>query len=323
VVDLLRRFGAQDSFQMTLPLPPFLKSGDCIGIAATARWVSREQLQPAIDVFTGWGLRVKVADQVFTQEFQLAGTAESRCGGLQQMLDDPEVNAVIIARGGYGTVQLIDQLRLDALMRQPKWIAGYSDITVLHGHLNSRGFATIHSTMPISFPDATELAIEELRRCLFGEQLSFTSLLPYEGPSVTGRLVGGNLSVLYSIAGSDSWKFDEPLIVFLEDVDEMLYHVDRMLWGLERGGAFRHVKAIVCGGFTQMKDNTKAFNFPTDNPWGNEVEAIIRHAAKRLGVPVAFGFPAGHLSDNRAFYLGRKVTLEPSADGARMSYQQG
>lgn len=322
-VDLLRRFGAQDSFQMTLPLPPFLKSGDCIGISATARWVSREQLQPAIDLFAGWGLRVKVADQVFTQHFQLAGTADERCTGLQQLLDDPEVKAVIIARGGYGTVHVIDHLRFDTLMQQPKWIAGYSDITVLHGHLNSRGLATIHSTMPISFPDATALAIEELRRCLFGEQLSFESLLPYDGPSVTGRLVGGNLSVLYSIAGSDSWKFEEPLIVFIEDVDEMLYHIDRMLWGLERSGALNRVKAIVCGGFTQMKDNTQAFNFPTDNPWGYDVEAIIRQAARRIGVPVAFGFPAGHLSDNRAFYLGRQATLEPTSRGAVIRYQQG
>jgi len=319
----MRRFGAQDSFEMTLPLPPFLKTGDCIGSEATARWVSREQLQPAIEVFTGWGLRVKIADQVFTQSYQLAGTADERSSGLQQMIDDPEVKAIIIARGGYGTVHVIDEVRFETILLQPKWIVGYSDITVLHGHLNSRGLATIHSTMPISFPDATPQAIEDLRRCLFGEQQEFVSLIPYDGPPVTGRLVGGNLSVLYSIAGSDSWKFDEPLILFIEDVDEMLYHLDRMLWGLRRAGALKRVKAIACGGFTQMKDNTRAFNFPTDNPWGSDAEAIIRQAANRLGVPVAFGFPAGHLSDNRAFYLGRIATLKTTPGGAAISYQQG
>lgn len=319
----MRRFGAQDSFEMTLPLPPFLKTGDCIGIAATARWVSREQLQTAIDLFTGWGLRVKVADQVYTQNYQLAGTADDRRSGLQQMIDDPEVNAIIIARGGYGTVHVVDGLHIETLLRQPKWIAGYSDITVLHGHLNARGLATIHSTMPISFPDATALAIEDLRRCLFGEQQEFVSALPYDGPEVSGRLVGGNLSVLYSIAGSHSWKFEEPLILFIEDVDEMLYHLDRMMWGLQRNGALNGVKAIACGGFTQMKDNTQAFNFPTDNPWGSDTEAIIRQAAERLGIPVAFGFPAGHLSDNRAFYLGRLAILKPTTGGAAISYQQG
>ena len=308
---------------MTLPLPPFLKTGDCIGIAATARWVSREQLQPALDLFTGWGLRVKVADQVYTHNFQLAGTADVRCSGLQEMLDDPEVSAVIIARGGYGTVHVIDELRFDALLQKPKWIAGYSDITVLHGHLNSYGLATIHSTMPISFPDATAIALEELRRCLFGEQTEFVSELPYTGLEVEGRLVGGNLSVLYSIAGSVSWKFDEPLILFIEDVDEMLYHLDRMLWGLERCGALSRVKAMVCGGFTQMRDNTVAFNFPSDNPWGSSWESIIQQSANRLGIPVAFGFPAGHLSDNRAFYLGRMATLKPATAGAIISYQQG
>jgi muramoyltetrapeptide carboxypeptidase len=308
---------------MTHPLPPFLKTGDCIGMAATARWVSREQLQPAINLFTQWGLRVKVADQVFTHNFQLAGSADMRCDGLQMMLDDPQVNAVIIARGGYGTVQVIDELRFNTFLQQPKWIAGYSDITVLHGHLNSCGLATIHSTMPISFPDATPLALEELRRCLFGEQKEFVSEMPYTGPAVTGRLVGGNLSVLYSIAGSVSWKFQEPLILFIEDVDEMLYHLDRMLWGLQRSGALAGVQAIVCGGFTQMKDNTVAFNFPTDNPWGSSWESIIQQSAERLGIPVAFGFPAGHLSDNRAFYLGRVATLKPTTRGAILSYQQG
>lgn len=305
---------------MTLPLPPFLKSGDCIGIAATARWVSQEQLQPAIDLFTGWGLRVKVANQVYSRSHQLAGAAHERIQGLQQMLDDPQVQAVIIARGGYGTVHVIDRLQFDNVLRNPKWIAGYSDITVLHGHLNSRGISTIHSTMPISFPDATTIALEQLRQCLFGTFEEFVGSEPYDGPVVSGRLVGGNLSVLMSIAGSESWKFNEPLILFIEDVDEMLYHLDRMLWALQRSGAFHWVKAIVCGGFTQMKDNTRAFNFPTDNSWGETAEGIIRLAADRLSVPVAFGFPAGHMSDNRAFYLGRMATLSSSGGCALISY---
>jgi muramoyltetrapeptide carboxypeptidase len=237
-------------------------------------------------------------------------------------LDDDDVQAVIIARGGYGTVHTIDMLDFSRFEKKPKWIAGYSDITVLHAHLNSRGIATIHSTMPISFPDATEMAIENLRRSLFGELSEFTSTELVEVVEVSGCVMGGNLSVLYSILGSHSWRNLPDTILFIEDVDEMLYHLDRMLWGLFRSGMLSNVKAIVCGGFTQMKDNTKAFGFPADNPWGVDERAIIRALAERLQVPVAFGFPAGHLSDNRAFYLGRKASLQMANGYPVLRYQQ-
>jgi muramoyltetrapeptide carboxypeptidase len=307
---------------MVFKIPPFLKSGDCIGIAATARWVTPEQLQPAIDHFTSWGLRVKVASNVLTPNFQLAGTAMERSAALQELLDDDEVHAIIIARGGYGTVHTIDLLDFSRFEKRPKWIAGYSDITVLHSHLNTRGFATIHSTMPISFPDATDAAIDNLRRALFGELHEFASIEKSKVSEVSGCVVGGNLSVLYSLLGSDSWRKLSDMILFIEDVDEMLYHLDRMLWGAYRSGMLANVKAIVCGGFTQMKDNTKAFGFPSDNPWGASEREIINGMAARLQVPVAFGFPAGHLSDNRAFYLGRMATLQMSGDHPVLSYQQ-
>jgi muramoyltetrapeptide carboxypeptidase len=305
-----------------MKVPPFLKSGDCIGIAATARWVTAEQLQPAIDLFTSWGLRVKVAPNVHTVDFQLAGNAQSRAHGLQELIDDNEVQAIVIARGGYGTVQTIDVLDFTRFLDNPKWIAGYSDITVLHAHLNSKGIATIHSTMPISFPDATADALENLRQCVFGELKVFASSekIDKEFSPVSGNLVGGNLSVLYSLLGSDSWHHCESPILFIEDVDEMLYHLDRMLWGMYRAQMLSQVKAIVCGGFTQMKDNTKQFGFPTDNPWGATAKEIIQSMADKLKIPVAFGFPAGHLSDNRAFYLGRPTLLKCTEGRAEIHY---
>lgn len=307
---------------MAHTIPPFLKSGDCIGIAATARWVTREQLQPAIDLFTSWGLLVKVAPNVHTIHSQLAGSAAERTLGLQELLDDQEVQAIIIARGGYGTVHTIDSLDFARFEQSPKWIAGYSDITVLHTHLNSRGFATIHSTMPISFPDATAEALENLKKALFGELNTFVSTeqLDNDFNPVSGNLLGGNLSVLYSVLGSTSWLQQRDVILFIEDVDEMLYHLDRMLWGLYRSGVLSGVRAIVCGGFTQMKDNTKQFGFPSDNPWGANAVEIIRALAEMLQVPVAFGFPAGHLSDNRAFYLGRSATLICNQGRAEIRY---
>ena len=307
---------------MVFKIPPFLKSGDCIGIAATARWVSAQQLQPALDLFSSWGLRVKVASNVITPNFQLAGTAMQRATGLQELLDDDDVKAVIIARGGYGTVHTIDMLDFSRFEQNPKWIAGYSDITVLHAHINNRGTSTIHSTMPISFPDATKQALKNLKLALFGELSEFASTEKADVASVSGCVVGGNLSVLYSIIGSDSWRKTTDVILFIEDVDEMLYHIDRMLWGMIRSGMLSNLKAIVCGGFTQMKDNTRAFGFPTDNPWGRDERAIIRSVAERFQVPVAFGFPAGHLSDNRAFYLGRQAELHMQDGYPTLRYQQ-
>jgi muramoyltetrapeptide carboxypeptidase len=265
---------------------------------------------------------VKVASNVLTPNFQLAGSAQERASGIQELLDDDEVQAIIIARGGYGTVHTIDLLDFSRFEKNPKWIAGYSDITVLHAHLNSLGVSTIHSTMPISFPDATPQALENLRRALFGELTEFASVEESNVAAVSGCVMGGNLSVLYSLLGSHSWRKTSDVILFIEDVDEMLYHLDRMLWGLYRAGFLSNVKAIVCGGFTQMKDNTKAFGFPADNPWGADERAIIRSIADRLQVPVAFGFPAGHLSDNRAFYLGRMATLQRSGEHPLLSYQQ-
>ncbi len=293
-----------------------------MGIAATARWVSAEQLQPALDLFSSWGLRVKVAANVLTPNFQLAGTALQRAAGLQELLDDEDVKAIMIARGGYGTVHTIDSLDFSRYEQNPKWIAGYSDITVLHAHLNSRGIATIHSTMPISFPDATKQALDNLRMALFGELTEFASTEMADIATVSGCVMGGNLSVLYSLIGSPSWRNTSEVILFIEDVDEMLYHLDRMLWGMLRSDMLLNVKAIVCGGFTQMKDNTKAFGFPSDNPWGEDARAIIQGVAERLQIPVAFGFPAGHLSDNRAFYLGRKAELLVQNGYPTLRYQQ-
>jgi len=307
---------------MHYKVPPFLKSGDCIGVAATARWVTPEQLQPAIDLFHSWGLHVKVAKNVHTQRFQLAGIAEERTRGFQELMDDPDVKAIIIARGGYGSIHTIDKLDFSNFLQSPKWIAGYSDITVLHAHLNGQGVSTIHSTMPISFPDATEHALENLRMALFGELASFASAEKSDIPEVSGCVMGGNLSVLYSLIGSNSWRSSSDVIWFIEDVDEMLYHLDRMLWGILRSGMLSNVKAIICGGFTQMKDNTKAFGFPSDNPWGEDERTIIRDIAERLKVPVAFGFPAGHLSDNRAFYLGRMAQLQMKNGCPVLRYQQ-
>lgn len=293
-------------------IPPFLKSGDTIGIAATARWITPEQLQPALDLIHSWGFRTKLADNIHEQRFQLAGDAARRTECFQRMLDDDEIQAIVIVRGGYGTVHIVDQLDFSKFEQHPKWICGYSDITVLLSEMYARGIACIHSTMPISFPVATPEALENLRKTLTGELREITwscdanTSLHLKDVQVTG----GNLSVIYSLLGSSSLKMpDESTIVFMEDVDEMYYHIDRMLMGLMRAGYFSKAKAILVGGMTMMKDNTKAFGFETENPWGDAPEITIQRLAERLQIPVVFGFPAGHQNDNRAFYMGVKSEL--------------
>ncbi|MFN0030578.1 MAG: LD-carboxypeptidase [Flavobacteriales bacterium] len=299
---------------MNVTLPPYLKAGDTIGIAATARWISPDALQTAIETFHSWGLRTKLATNLHTRYFQLAGNDEMRSVELQKLMDDDEVKAIIMARGGYGTVRVIDKLDFTRFLEKPKWICGYSDITVLHERLNRFGVATIHSTMPISFPMATAAAIESLRACLFGQMKtmdwnteSVNDMLP-ELKSLP--MLGGNLSVLYSVLGSHNNLNQQDSILFIEDVDEMLYHVDRMLMGLKRSEFFHRVKAIIVGGMTQMKDNTRAHGFADDNGWGYTAEQSVKRIADELNIPVLTNFPAGHQDNNCAFYLGMPITMK-------------
>ncbi len=318
-----RRFGAQDSFRMNV-IPPFLSPGDTIGIAATARWITKEQLQPVLDLLHSWGFHTRLASNVHEQIFQLAGDAEKRTVAFQQMLDDQEIKAVLIVRGGYGTVHIVDGLDFSRFEKNPKWICGYSDITVLLSEMSSRNIASIHSTMPISFPVATADALENLRKALTGElsEISWNIGADLNLHLKNACVTGGNLSVIYSLLGSSSLKMpDENSIIFIEDVDEMYYHIDRMLIGLMRAGYFNKAKAIIVGGMTLMKDNTKAFGFETENPWGFSPEETIKRIANEKQMPVLFNFPAGHQNDNRAFYLGVKSELV-AIDGKATLYFQ-
>lgn len=292
-------------------VPSYLKSGDKVVICATARWLEQGEEREAVELFTAAGFVVEVKPEVFEKFGQLAGDDDTRAKSLQSALDDPEARAILIARGGYGTTRILDQLDFSNWLQQPSWICGYSDITALLSHINNLGVAGIHSTMPISFPVATEIAKTQLISALKGELLKIewedSGKVTLE--EVKGHFLGGNLSVLYSILGSSSFPELDGGILFIEDVDEMVYHIDRMLLGLKRSGVLKGLRAIVVGGMTQMRDNTKAFGFKTDNPFGLSVEEVIERWAGELGLPVVYGFPAGHQNDNRAFYCGKRVAL--------------
>jgi muramoyltetrapeptide carboxypeptidase len=290
--------------------PPFLKKGDKIGVVAPARKILLEEIQPAIDILESWGLEVVSGKNLFHQDNQFSGTDAERVADLQNMLDDTSIKAVISARGGYGALRIIDSLDFKKFKKHPKWVVGYSDITVLHSHINKLGVQTLHATMPINFTKNKE-ATETLYKALFGRKINYKVKLHSLNKKakgvktssvVEGELVGGNLSLLYALAGSKSDIDTKGKILFIEDLDEYLYHVDRMMLQLKRSGKLKSLKALVVGGMTDMKDNTI--------PFGKTAEEIILDAVKEYNYPVVFGFPAGHIDENFALYFGKKAKLK-------------
>jgi len=301
-------------------IPPFLRRGDVVGICATARWLTDEQIESAVRVIEGWGLHADVDPQVVKRHFQLAGDDSVRREALQRMMDRTDVSAILIARGGYGTVRIIDGLNWSGFLRSPKWVCGYSDITVLHAELARLGVASIHCSMPVSFPDCTPEALENLRAALTGELREFRWNCSTAGTiSARGKMWGGNLSVLCSLLGSATLHDEPGRLLFIEDVDEMHYHVDRMLTALTRAGYLNGVQAVIAGGFTQMRDNTREFGFKTDNPWGSlPAELLMQHFGESPGL--VRDMPAGHLNDNRAFYMGLDTVLQVNDGHAVLSF---
>lgn len=288
-------------------IPPKLKKGDTIGIVSTARKISLAELKPAINIIERWGLQIKLGAHLFEEDNQFAGTILQRTSDLQTMIDDDSIKAILCARGGYGTVQIIDQIDFSKIIKNPKWIIGYSDVTVLHSHLNTLGIATMHATMPVNFLTNTKQALESLKNTLFGK----TSILecdthPFNRLGIAeGEIVGGNLSILYSLLGSNSDINTAGKILFIEDLDEYLYHIDRMMTNLKRNGKLDNLQGMIVGGMNDMNDN--------EIPFGKSAEQIILDYTKDYGFPICFGFPAGHLDDNRAILLGTKSKVEITA----------
>ncbi len=300
--------------------PAFLQQGDTIGIIATARFITSEQWQYAKGVIESWGLKIKLAENVFTPSFQLAGNIEDRTQSFLSLWKDNEVKALLVARGGYGTIHTIDEILPQ--INDSKWICGYSDVTVLLNACTNKDIACIHSTMPVSFEHATPEALENLRFALFGETFSFEwNEKQIQKGSSEGKIVGGNLSVIYSQLGSATQLNTEGKILFLEDVDEMLYHLDRMLTALKRAGMFKNITGLILGGFTQMRDNTEEFGFSSNNPWGKSLVEMILEIGLDCNIPVTTGFPAGHLNDNRAFYMGRNAELIVNENSAQLTWK--
>ena len=285
-------------------MPEYLQKGDTVGIVATARKMDLAALQPAIQLLESWGLQVAIGKSIGKEENQLAGPDWLRATDFQEMLDNPKIKAIWGAKGGYGTVHIIDRIDFTQFQKKPKWIVGFSDMTVLHSHINKMRIATLHGIMAISAEKGTPEAIETCRKGLFGEPFEHhLSSHPFNKKGkATGELVGGNLSVLYSIMGSKSEIDYKGKILFIEDVDEYLYHIDRMMMNLKRNGYFDGLKGLIVGGMTSMNDN--------EIPWGKDALEIIQDVLKDYKFPIIYNFPAGHIKDNRALILGKTVTID-------------
>ena len=294
--------------------PPYLQKGDTIALVATARKNIDDNLKPAIEWLHNWGLEVVIGTTIGLDNNQLAGTDEQRANDFQTQLDNPNIKAIWCVRGGYGTVRMIDLLDFTKFKQHPKWIIGFSDVTVLHSHLTTMGYQSIHGIMPIS-SKASEQAKETLKKALFGAPLSYS--VPCDPMNrfgtAKGILVGGNLSILYSLLGSPSAIDCTDKILFIEDLDEYLYHIDRMLINLKRNGCLESLKGIVVGGMTKMKDN--------DIPWGKNALEIIDDVTQKLNIPIIYNFPAGHLADNRALIIGRQVSLESNSEESKLIFE--
>ena len=299
-------------------IPPYLQKGDLIGMAAPAHKIGEEELLPTIRLLENEGFRVLLSPNIFATERQYAGTDEVRCADFQALIDNPDVKAIICARGGYGAVRVIDRLHFDALQKTPKWICGYSDVTVLHAHIARHlQMATLHCTMPINIkseqPDTP--AVHTLLQALRGEQMHYTTPpnpLNRHGMA-KGRMIGGNLSILYSLLGSESDVDTNGAILFIEDLDEYLYHIDRMMMSLQRNGKLSGLAALLVGGMTEMNDNK--------TPYGKTAEEIIAEHCASYHYPVVFQFPAGHIEENLAFKLGCAFTVQCHEHGATIMEQ--
>lgn len=286
--------------------PESLKKGDKIGIVAPARKISLQEIRPTINKLKKWGLEVVLGNNMFNECNQYSGTDEERLTDFRQMLDDDSIRAILCARGGYGTVRIIDKIDFRAFKERPKWIVGFSDITVLHSHIHSNFcIETVHSIMPVILPDCelTEQSYETMRKVLFGERQNYeieASPLSRKGIA-RGVLTGGNLSILYSLTGTKSDINTNDKILFIEDLDEYLYHIDRMMMNFKRSGKLENLAGLIVGGMGEMNDN--------DIPFGKTAQEIIAETVAEYNYPVVFDFPAGHIKNNMALILGREILL--------------
>lgn len=305
---------------MKLVQPDYLVKGDSIAIVAPAGILKNKQefIEKAKELAESWGLKVVVGKQVFNQNNHFAGTDEERANDFQKALDNPNIKAIWSARGGYGSVRILDKLDFTKFKENPKWIIGYSDVTAFHNHVHNLGVETIHGMMGTSMmfdEEETEESITTLRKVLFGKSLSYeiTSSKYNKQGSVEAKIVGGNLTILTTMLGSESSISTDGKILFIEEIGEYKYHIDRMLQSLKRAGYFENCKGLIVGDMSNIKKNT--------TKWGSSIEQLILDVVEEYDFPVLFDFPAGHETDNRAIILGRTIQMSVKKTTSEVTFK--
>jgi muramoyltetrapeptide carboxypeptidase len=275
--------------------PPFLKKNDKVCILSPAKAIEAVCLLNAKAIWESQGFAVEFGINAFAQTGYFAGTDEDRLSDFQQALNDAEVKAIVCARGGYGCIRMLEKLDWSAFFAQPKWIIGFSDITVFHLFLQAKGFKSIHAIMPLNYGQNSSEALASLFEAVQGKSILSTNkeLILFPADAV---IVGGNLSILYSLIGTPYLPDFTGKVLFIEDISEQLYHLDRMFFALKMSGILSQIAGLIVGGMTDMRD--------TIAPSGFSVKSIIDYHTTQLDIPVLLDFPAGHVDDNRAIVLG-------------------
>lgn len=303
-------------------IPPYLKPGDVIGITCPAGYISLDDLQPALKVMESWGFRTIIGRTVGCRDFSLGGSDKERLSDMQDMLDNNDIKAIMCARGGYGSLRIVDKLNFHKFCAHPKWMIGFSDITVLHCHISRNfGIATIHSKMCNSFPTVWENAepeqiatIDSIREALSGKPMQYRAASnPFNRKGTTeGVLTGGNLRTIENLAGTHSEIITRNKILFIEDTGEYLYSIDRMLWNLKRSGKLEALKGLIVGGFRIKPDDP-------DEEFGKTLYEIVMEKVSEYSYPVCFDFPVGHQKNNYALRCGVKHLLHVSTEGVSLT----
>ncbi len=315
-------FATDHSAKLVYRKPAYLKKDDIIGITAPAGWISQEEIQPAVQVMESWGFKIQIGNTIGKKDFTFGGTDDERLNDFQQMLDDPKIKAIMCARGGYGSVRIVDSINWTKFRARPKWIIGFSDITVLHCHIH-RNFqiASIHSKMTNSFPDdwstADPVQIEtilSIQDALIGTKMKYTAIPNAQNKQgvAEGILIGGNLKTIETLSCSASDIRTDGKILFVEDTGEYLYSIDRMFWNLKRTGKLKNLKALIIGGFRIKPDDP-------GEEFGKAIEEIVLEKVKRYKYPVCFDFPVGHQKNNFALKCGVKHRLSVKEDKVTLS----
>jgi muramoyltetrapeptide carboxypeptidase len=296
--------------------PPFLKQGDEVAIISPSFYIEESILTDAVIYLEKWGLKVRIGKNASKRDGPFAGTDEERLSDLQEMTDDRDIKAVFCSRGGYGLSRIIDRVDFSVLRTGSKWYSGFSDITVLHMWLNEVcGIMSIHGDMPLNFNNSNKTGntFSSLKAAFFGDLTSYEwSGKIFRPADVEGELTGGNLSLLYSLIGTKAEPSTEGKILFIEDVGEKYYHIDRMLTSLKLSGKLEGLSAMIVGGMNKIEE--------IKIPWGKSIEETVLSVVNDYKYPVLFNFPAGHIADNRALYIGKQVRIEAGDNIATLSY---